>query len=121
MAPPIERADRADDEDFSDRPCSRVPTQRQRQDRAQHCECTQQVDGPEATAIAIAKPDRALIEPAMLHFDGRDHGLEALRGLGKAHRLQRLPMYPQEQQTLNDLVECHERLAYSHGLGAAFL
>ncbi len=84
-----------------------VPTQRQRQDRAQHGECAQQVDGPEATAIAIAKPDRALIEPAVLHFDGRDHGLEALWGLGQAHRLQWLPMDPQEQQTLDDLVQCH--------------
>ena len=118
MTQPINRAHRADDEDLGGGPHSRdrmlqvtpiVPAQRERQDCEQHRNGAQEIDGPEATAIAVAIVYGARVKHEVGGSESLDEGQQPLRGSGALRRRRNLQSSSDQQHPLNQLVERHAR------------
>ena len=115
-AEPVDGADDRDDADLTDRPHPRirvqrmpaaVPAERQRQDGAQYGEGAQQVDGPEAAAVAVAVVNRDGVEARMRIGQRCNQGLQCRRRSRRGRARRQPQALAQQQQLLHRLVERH--------------
>jgi hypothetical protein len=84
-----------------------IPAQRKRKYGAQDRNGTQQVNGPEPTAIPVAVVQRTLVESAVLRLNSFKQRGQPARRLGRRQGLEGFQSHPGQQQPLNYLVQRH--------------
>ncbi len=84
-----------------------IPTQRQREHRTQDCNRAEQVDSPEPTAVPVSIVERPLVESVVLGLNSREELRQSWRCLRRGQRLEGFQPYPDQQQTLDCLVQRH--------------